>query len=143
MKKQLNYNRKNNEFCNIYKIHKRKLYHFPLHPSVFSRYIPSFTSLVIRHFFPFPVSTFPFEGSQRLLGMCTARAESVIRGWFVSFSSLSPFGGSGAYRINNSPHSLSLRKSARDFHHIFFVIRLSSLVISLFFPSHFPLVPMA
>ena len=96
---------------------------------------PRHSSLVIRHFFPFPVSTFPFKGSQRLLGMCTARAESVIRGWFVSFSSLSPFGGSGAYRINNSPHSPSERKSTRDFHHIPFVIRLSSFVISFNFPS--------
>ena len=75
----------------------------------------------------------PLQDSQRLLDMCTARTEYVIRGRFITFSSLSPFGGSGAYRINDSPHSPSPSKSARDFHHIFFVIRLSSLVISSFF----------
>ena len=55
--------------------------------------------------YPLSVATFsPFEGSQRQLGMCPERAEYVIRGRFVIFSSLSPFGGSGAYRINDSPH---------------------------------------
>ena len=53
-------------------------------------------------FSPFPSLHSPFEGSQRQLGMCTARAEYVRRERFVSFSSLSPFGGSGAYRINDS-----------------------------------------
>ena len=61
------------------------------------------SSFVPRHFFASPSSHSPFEGSQRQLGMCTTIAEYVRRGRFVSFSSLSPFGGSGAYRINDSP----------------------------------------
>ena len=65
-------------------------------------------SSLFRHYLP------SLRGSQRLLDMCTARAEYVIGGRFVTFSSLSPFGGSGAYRINDSPHSP------------FFVIRHSS-----------------
>ena len=72
------------------------------------------SSFTPRHFFPSPSSHSPFEDSQRQLGMCTAIAEYVRRGRFVSFSSLSPFGGSGAYRINDLPHSP------------FFVIRHSS-----------------
>ena len=63
------------------------------------------SSFVPRHFFASPSSHSPFEGSQRQLGMCTTIAEYVRRGRFVSFSSLSPFGGSGAYRINDSSHS--------------------------------------
>ena len=52
----------------------------------------------------------PLRGSQRLLDMCTARAEYVIGGRFVAFSSLSPFGGSGAYRINDSPQFPPLKE---------------------------------
>ena len=73
------------------------------------------------------------------------------RGRFVSFSSLSPFGGSGAYPINDSPQFPPFEGSQRQlnileeryFHHIPFVIRLSSFVISFSFPSYFPLVPIA
>ena len=77
--------------------------------------LPLPSSFVIHpsSFLSFSVITFPFEDSQRQLGMCTAIAEYVRRGRFVSFSSLSPFGGSGAYQISNSLHSPSLRKSAR------------------------------
>ena len=79
---------------------------------------PVIRPLAIRHsslviFLLFPSLHSPFEGSQRQLGMYPTRAECVIKGWFVSFSSLSPFGGSGAYQISNSLHSPSLRKSAR------------------------------
>ena len=45
--------------------------------------------------------------------MCTERAEYVIGVRFVTFSSLPPFGGSGAYRIKDSLHSPFERKSAR------------------------------
>ena len=107
------------------------------------------SSLAPRHFFASLSSQSLFEGSQRQLGMCTTIAEYVRRGRFVSFSSLSPFGGSGAYRINDSPHSPSLRKSARTEyvrrgrflslprHHI---PPFSSFVIrhSLAFPSYSP-----
>ena len=72
------------------------------------RHSPLVISFLLRHYIPL------LEGSQRQLGMCPARAEYVRRGRFVSFSSLSPFGGSGAYRINDLPHSP------------FFVIRHSS-----------------
>ena len=54
------------------------------------------SSLVISFLFPSLHS--PFERK-------FAKAKYVIRGRFVIFSSLSPFGGSGAYRINDLPHS--------------------------------------
>ena len=63
--------------------------------SLSSHSLPRHSSLVTRHFFPFPSPHSPFEGSQRQLGMYPTR----------------------------------------DFHHIFFVIRLSSLVIFSPFPS--------
>ena len=89
-------------------------------------------SSLFRHYLP------SLRGSQRLLDMCTARAEYVIGGRFVTFSSLSPFGGSGAYRINDSPHSPSPREVRERFSSHFLRHSLSSFVISLFFPSHFP-----
>ncbi|ACU92404.1 hypothetical protein Coch_0848 [Capnocytophaga ochracea DSM 7271] len=97
----------------------------------FSSHFLRHSPLVIRHFFPSPSSHSPFEGSQRQLGMCTTIAEYVRRGRFVSFSSLSPFGGSGAYRINDSPQIPPLKVASDSWVCV-------KGDVSLFFPSYSP-----
>ncbi|EKY13563.1 hypothetical protein HMPREF9072_01519, partial [Capnocytophaga sp. oral taxon 324 str. F0483] len=53
-----------------------------------------------------------------------------VKGRFVSFSSLSPFGGSGAYRINDSPQFSPLKVASKRF--LLHFLRHSPLVHSSF-----------
>ena len=97
-------------------------------------------SSLFRHYLP------PLRGSQRLLDMCTARAEYVIEGRFVTFFSLSPFGGSGAYRINDSSHSPFFVIRHSSFSPFFVILPpiaygLRPITSSLFFRLETPFLP--
>ena len=66
------------------------------------------SSFVIRHssFLPLSVITFPLIEVASDSWVCAPQKRSMCKGGGLSsFSSLSPFGGSGAYRINDSLHS--------------------------------------
>ena len=81
---------------------------FPSLHSPFEENPHRHTSLFIRHssFLPLSVITFPLIEVASDSWVCAPQKRSMCKGGGLSpFSSLSPFGGSGAYRINDSLHS--------------------------------------